>query len=393
MVETVTLDSVERFAAAILDPARTRPRIAVTTRGRFAPALVDADALAEAVKEVADVALVPTGDVTWRLSELLPPKLDVYGGAARIWWSGVTPSSNPYDHPLLFVWDEEDARRVAARIRASVGVAEPTERETLAPGAVVEVEIGDLVPYGAFVTLSSGRKGLVHISELQIHHPAEVVERGDIYRAAVLRDDDRGLALSFVRFPEEDADHVDVDALRNEVRALAEDRRRALEELGKAKERIRALELRVRQARGRNRLQEAEPLDAERFKALLQQSYDARYLGDDKRRYPLREVRLGSRFLQTVERLEGVDLEKIVDVCADVGARRAHEMPAREVHVLRTGEGGAPQRTRSSDGAQAWRCALQINTPSARRLHWWELPGGGVELASVGPHDDFSIPG
>jgi hypothetical protein len=32
-----------------------------------------------------------------------------------------------------------------------------------------------------------------------------------------------------------------------------------------------------------------------------------------------------------------------------------------------------------------------VNTPSARRLHFWELPGGGVELAKIVIHDDFSI--
>lgn len=40
-------------------------------------------------------------------------------------------------------------------------------------------------------------------------------------------------------------------------------------------------------------------------------------------------------------------------------------------------------------------CALQVNTPSARRLHWWAIPGKAgqtIEFASVGLHDDFSIP-
>lgn len=391
MVETVTLDTVEGFAAAILDPGRIRPLIAVTTRGRFAPSLVDPEAMAQTVAGAADVALVPTGDVTWRLSELLPPKLEVYGGAVRIWWPGVTPDSDPHDHPLLFVWDEDDARRAAARVRAAVGSPAPADATALVPGTVVEVEVGDVVPYGAFVTTESGRKGLVHISELKINHPSDVVERGDVYRAAVLWDDDRGLALSFVRFPGDD-DRVDVEALRGEVRALAEDRRRALEELAKAKERVRELERRLREARSTPREPEVEALDERRFLALLRETYEARYTRDDQARYPLRDVRLGPQFLERVRRTEGVELAKVVEVAADVAARRAHEIAGREVHPLRSGEGGAPQRTRAADGAQAWRCSLQVGTASARRLHWWELRGGGVELAGVGVHDDLSIP-
>jgi hypothetical protein len=64
-------------------------------------------------------------------------------------------------------------------------------------------------------------------------------------------------------------------------------------------------------------------------------------------------------------------------------------------YALRFGEGGTPTRFRSADGARAWRCALQVNTPSARRLHWWSVPGSEgatIEFASVAVHDDFSIP-
>ncbi len=53
--------------------------------------------------------------------------------------------------------------------------------------------------------------------------------------------------------------------------------------------------------------------------------------------------------------------------------------------------GGTEQRVRADDGAKAWRVSLQINTPSARRLHFWRLPDGGVELSRVGVHDDLTI--
>ena len=59
------------------------------------------------------------------------------------------------------------------------------------------------------------------------------------------------------------------------------------------------------------------------------------------------------------------------------------------VHALRTGLGGNnPQRKRTIDDAKA----LRRDIDHAYHLHYWELPQGNVELASVGPHNDFSIP-
>lgn len=61
----------------------------------------------------------------------------------------------------------------------------------------------------------------------------------------------------------------------------------------------------------------------------------------------------------------------------------------RSVHSLRTGLGGNdPQRRRASDKANAWRRDIDREY----HLHYWELPSGSVELATVGVHDDFDIP-
>lgn len=402
MLRSIDLVSVDELAREILRATRDRPIVAVTTQQKSGRALVNAEQLARQLGERADVFLIPTGDVTWRLTELLPPMLDAYGGAVRVWWPGVSLESDPHDHPLLFVWSQADADRVMERVVAAVGGrTRRAGEERLSVGTVVQVEIGDLVPYGAFVKLESGRKGLVHVSELAdryVQHPSDVVESGDVYRAAVLWDDERGLALSIARRPTPPADvdlieaRGEAERLRSENRALAEDRRAALEELRRTKDRVRELERRLRDARASVPDRGDRTIDEERFLGQLRASYDARYQGDDRSRYPLRSVRLGQEFLTRVQQLDGVSSDKIIDVCADVAAGRVHEIPGRETHRLKTGEGGAPARVRQSDGAGAWRCALQVGTPAARRLHWWELPTGGVELASVGSHDDFTIP-
>lgn len=61
----------------------------------------------------------------------------------------------------------------------------------------------------------------------------------------------------------------------------------------------------------------------------------------------------------------------------------------RSVHDLRTGIGGNdPQRRRSSDNAKAWRRDID----QEYHLHYWERSDGSIELATVGVHNDFSIP-
>lgn len=78
---------------------------------------------------------------------------------------------------------------------------------------------------------------------------------------------------------------------------------------------------------------------------------------------------------------------KDVEVCPHVAAGIAHTIAAREVHQLRAGSRGAQSRFRPDDGAQAWRCELQVNTLSARRMHWWSVPGPNVDV-----HDAYGIP-
>ena len=91
-------------------------------------------------------------------------------------------------------------------------------------------------------------------------------------------------------------------------------------------------------------------------------------------------------FLDSLRELQGVSLHRVLDTCVHVATGRAAEIPGLELHPLRAGAGGTEQRQRA-DGARAWRCALQVHSPSARRLHFWRLEGDGVELDRVGTHD------
>lgn len=107
----------------------------------------------------------------------------------------------------------------------------------------------------------------------------------------------------------------------------------------------------------------------------------------DKGEHPLAPRWLiGPDFLDSVQTLQGISRERIVKVTMWVLSGR----PPRETHQMRTRpQGGAPPLVRD-DGAKAMRAPLQTATASARRLHYWALPDGVIELAHVGVHDDFT---
>jgi hypothetical protein len=126
--------------------------------------------------------------------------------------------------------------------------------------------------------------------------------------------------------------------------------------------------------------------DAGAFVAWLGVAHVKLHGCDERGRYPMRRVVVGPDFLSSLRELQGVSLHRVLDTCVHVATGRASEIPGLELHPLRAGPGGTEQRQRA-DGARAWRCALQVHSPSARRLHFWRLEGDAVELDRVGTHD------
>jgi uncharacterized coiled-coil protein SlyX len=130
---------------------------------------------------------------------------------------------------------------------------------------------------------------------------------------------------------------------------------------------------------------EAEFLDEVRH------AYQTTFSRADRKAHPLVDIRVGRQFLASLDQFSDL-YDKILRVCAEVGCKRASKIPGREVHRLRTGDGGGdPPRVRSSDGAKAFRCSVQSNTPQAARLHWW-AKGNVIEFACVVKHDDMASP-
>ncbi len=56
-------------------------------------------------------------DLTWNLTDALPPKIDVYGGAVRA-WNPIAEGSEPYpsDHPQWTIFNEDEGARAVELI-------------------------------------------------------------------------------------------------------------------------------------------------------------------------------------------------------------------------------------------------------------------------------------
>jgi hypothetical protein len=114
----------------------------------------------------------------------------------------------------------------------------------------------------------------------------------------------------------------------------------------------------------------------------------------ERDQWPLRKYVLGPEWLDSYFATPVGLRPKVLGVAVEVITRRATEITARDVRPHHSGSGGsgAENMSRPVDNARAWRCSVQIKTPQARRMMWWEIPGGTLELGRVALHDDDYLP-
>ena len=129
-----------------------------------------------------------------------------------------------------------------------------------------------------------------------------------------------------------------------------------------------------------------EPADQLDFEVRL--AWARRTPASEKSELTLQTYEVGKHFFESWDAVDGIDRQKVVDVLVEVLTGRVHGIAGRETHQLRTSEGGGSPFVSRPDGATCWRVALQVNTPQARRLHYWMRTDGSVELSSVRQHDD-----
>ncbi len=477
LVRRLQIGEVADFVRdVLLDPGRRQPVVAVTTPPGGGRPAVEPELLERSLEGLAEVVLIETGEATWELAGALPPRLDVYGGAVRIWWPGLEAGSDPRAHPLLFAASAPNSTTLLANVMGRVrercaepSLAQPARSRAAEPqlvgpdpitaawqrvgaewkvGDVVEGRIQSFKPFGVFVDLLPDVAGLVHKSEVDWDHvddPRDFARIGDVVAVRILSLDvgGRRIELSIKRAygmtprppipvepggppfrwthseglrqppersrrrvlaaqnkavaEERDAAIAERDAASEDRVRLAEQVKLLRQQLADARKETKGGEERLRNLERRS-ASELDPTSSERAFLLSVRLCYARMLDeDDRAASPLLRMRVGRSFLDSLRGLEGIEIGKVIEVCAQVASDTAAKIVGREVHQLRQGLRGATGHVRATDGARAWRCSLQDNTASARRLHWWRIPASEgaqatIEFARVGVHDEFTIP-
>lgn len=180
-------DDARQLADRVIDPTRETLLIGVTTKKGLERPLLDADALAATLGARADVYVVTDTTHAWALTEALPPKIDVYGGAVRAWRpipEGAT--AYPTDHPQWTVFTEGDAAKAAEQIVAYVEMLDnpppPFGTETTATVTAVRKA-------GADLQLDSGHPAFASTGHLlqhgEVFHAGEVLATGQEVRVKV----------------------------------------------------------------------------------------------------------------------------------------------------------------------------------------------------------------
>ncbi|MDR1294063.1 MAG: hypothetical protein LBK59_03765 [Bifidobacteriaceae bacterium] len=175
---------VDELTSLLLDPRRTNPVVVVSTRQGESEAWIDAERIAEEVGDLAQVWVVPTSSLSWRLAGALPAKTQVYGGAGRVYPADPTWQSEPRVSPLRFVTRRElattvtdhlisDAMSFALASGVLSGARPPSRMATHHTGVVTGI-----IQQRAFVELDNGAMATIcpelTVADVQVSELVEV---------------------------------------------------------------------------------------------------------------------------------------------------------------------------------------------------------------------------
>jgi small subunit ribosomal protein S1 len=132
-------------------------------------------------------------------------------------------------------------RRISLGLKQALGDPWAGAAEKFAPGTVIEGPVTNITKFGAFVQLTEGVEGMIHVSEIsaekRINHPQEVLRVGQVVKAQVLALDTekRNIRLSMKQLvptglDEYLADHKEGDIVTGRMTEISAGRARV--ELG-----------------------------------------------------------------------------------------------------------------------------------------------------------------
>jgi hypothetical protein len=330
-LELSSEQELSAFAEAILDTRRDYPIVCLTARaGEHHPAL-PASAIREIVGDGIPIHFIHTGPLTRYLSRLLPPRFDLWGGAARVWWPGVSTHSDPLEHPLIYdpsgLYGQDSLEKLAAVF------ATPTRPELTIKQQLV-------------------------LAERQRSTLSERAERLERTLAETRRELEK--ALQGISPDSHQTVSTDPAGIPQPGDREAEDPEERENE---------------RPARG------GSDVEGDLYK-LIWSSWVDICPRDERAERPPRRFTLSRELVRTiVQRRVDVPIERLAWVCAMVIGDRAIGHASIDAHIYRGNEESV-----RSDGAKAMRAALK-RSPGGPRLHYWSLPNGTIEFMQIGYHD------
>jgi polyribonucleotide nucleotidyltransferase len=94
---------------------------------------------------------------------------------------------------------QDDGTITIASVNAAAGQSAKARIEQITsdvePGRIYEGKVAKLMDFGAFVTISPGKDGLVHVSQIsndRVEKVSDVLKEGDIVKVKVLEVDKQG---------------------------------------------------------------------------------------------------------------------------------------------------------------------------------------------------------
>jgi hypothetical protein len=147
---------VANLAAEILRPERERPVVCVTSPTWARAPLLDVEALRAALGDAATVYVLPTGELSWELTDRLPPRHDVYGGATRVWWPGAGATAAADEHPVFTIRDTGESSLVVDRIVRAFERRGFLSTTRAAAGDDIDAVVTAVREHGAQLTLADG---------------------------------------------------------------------------------------------------------------------------------------------------------------------------------------------------------------------------------------------
>ena len=310
-----TREDVDGFSDALQSPDRKRPFALVSVRQADVEPIIDVELIDREAGHAADIFVIQTGHLTYRLTDVMPEGFSVFGGAGRVYPPGRDWHLHPYRSKIWFAYGPEDT-------------------ESSARGLIRDILTH---PYSSPLAPAGAKSDAAEVETLRRRLKDEQTRRSEQVSAAKKKAVRTEPAAPTVEWTPDL--FVDLD-------------------------------------------------DATRF-ALLH-TWVHRVSASEKTAMPLGDFLVGSSFSPSIDKLDAGQRTKALRCAVDVLTDRVREMPARELHVLRSGMGGDDPPVTRADGAVCWRASVESKTAAALRLHFWRLPDGRAELSRVVTHDDFT---